>query len=343
MEAPLVSIVVPVFNSEKFISACIDSLLAQFYENFEVILVDDGSTDSSLQIMKSFEALDPRIVVLHQSNSGASSARNLALKIIKGKYVGFVDSDDVVCRHYISTLVNVAESRSVDLVLSNFFWWYPEEGRTVVHSSASSKEIAKSDFLDLVFSINLSEKIGPQGGYIANKFFRTDVLRGTFFNKKIVAAEDEFFCVDVLSKISRIYYSDVPLFYYRQHNNSLVHNEQFGFRHLDTRLELIEKVGNEFYSQAIAAYAQSVISNIGSLILSGRSELEGIRHLQRHAKKAYGYISFSPGCLKFVSPYFLRWRFFLLIYHFPAFVVSFCIFGLKFLNPRRIWNAVKMK
>src|SRR5690606_18531829 len=93
---PLISIVVPVYNSEKYLPECIESILNQNYANIELIIVNDGSTDNSLSIAEKFSENDSRIKILSQRNSGVSAARNLGISIAQGDYIGFVDSDDTV-------------------------------------------------------------------------------------------------------------------------------------------------------------------------------------------------------------------------------------------------------
>lgn len=95
---PEISIIVPVYNVEKYLKRCIDSILNQSFENFELILVDDGSTDNSGKIVDEYEGIDKRIRVIHKQNGGQGSARNRGLDIAKGNYIGFVDSDDWIHR-----------------------------------------------------------------------------------------------------------------------------------------------------------------------------------------------------------------------------------------------------
>ena len=104
-----VSIIVPVYNVEKYIEKCVNSICQQDYENLQVILIDDGSKDNSGRICDKFSEIDSRIVVLHQNNSGVSVARNNGLDVAEGKYIGFVDSDDYLEKDYISTLVQEME------------------------------------------------------------------------------------------------------------------------------------------------------------------------------------------------------------------------------------------
>ena len=105
----LVSVIVPVYNVEEYLSRCVESILTQTYHNLEVILVDDGSPDECPLICEEYARKDSRIVVLHQRNQGQSVARNYGLDIMKGEYLAFVDSDDAVERDYISNAIDLIE------------------------------------------------------------------------------------------------------------------------------------------------------------------------------------------------------------------------------------------
>ena len=109
MAQPKVSIIVPVYNVEKYIRRCIDSLKNQTLEDIEIILVDDSSTDSSLEICKKAAEEDSRIKVIHKVNEGAGLARNAALEIAEGEYIGFADSDDYIDKEMYKTLYEKAE------------------------------------------------------------------------------------------------------------------------------------------------------------------------------------------------------------------------------------------
>ena len=96
-----VSVIIPVFNAEKYLSQCLDSIVNQTLTNIEIICVDDGSTDTSFQILKEYEEKDSRVIVLSKSNAGAGTARNEGLKIAKGKYLSFLDADDFFERNML--------------------------------------------------------------------------------------------------------------------------------------------------------------------------------------------------------------------------------------------------
>ena len=112
----LISVIIPVYNVEEYLRECVDSVLKQTYQNFEIILIDDGSTDSSGDICDEYAGSDERICVIHQKNSGPSKTRNTGLENANGKYIYFLDSDDYIDYNALKLLVNTAESNNADLV-----------------------------------------------------------------------------------------------------------------------------------------------------------------------------------------------------------------------------------
>ena len=124
---PVISIIVPVYNVEDYLQNCVDSILAQTFDKFELILVDDGSTDSSGIICDEYAKRDFRVRVIHQPNQGVSAARNAALDIIRGTYIAFIDSDDYVSEDYLLTLFTAISDTSADLSFCGFFWQREDE------------------------------------------------------------------------------------------------------------------------------------------------------------------------------------------------------------------------
>lgn len=112
-----VSVIIPVFNAEKYLSQCLDSIVNQTLTNIEIICVDDGSTDTSFQILKEYEEKDSRVIVLSKSNAGAGTARNEGLKIAKGKYLSFLDADDFFERNMLECAYGKAEQDNADICI----------------------------------------------------------------------------------------------------------------------------------------------------------------------------------------------------------------------------------
>lgn len=120
--SPLVSVIIPVYNGEAYLSACIQSVVNQTYSHFEMIIVNDGSLDGSFAIMERHKCLDRRIVLINKSNEGPSSAREAGVNIAKGKYIQFLDSDDELLSDALEQLVNRAEVANADIVVAPFFF-----------------------------------------------------------------------------------------------------------------------------------------------------------------------------------------------------------------------------
>ncbi|WP_413307844.1 glycosyltransferase [Bacillus sp. 1P10SD] len=112
---PKISIVVPIYNVERYLPACLDTILEQPFSDFELILVNDGSTDNCLDICNEYSLKDDRINVVNKKNGGLSSARNAGIEVSTGKYIVFIDPDDQICENYLESLYNIVEKKNVML------------------------------------------------------------------------------------------------------------------------------------------------------------------------------------------------------------------------------------
>lgn len=148
----LVSIIIPVYNCEQYIHQCIDSVLRQTYREIEIILIDDGSTDNSVQILDNYRNVDKRVKVIHKNNEGVSIARNVGIDVSRGKYCAFIDADDFIHPNYISYLVHLAESNNVNIAISsqcrdNFFESIKEDDRIQIVSAENGTALFLSPHL----------------------------------------------------------------------------------------------------------------------------------------------------------------------------------------------------
>ena len=210
---PLFSIIVPVYNVEKWLPKCIDSILEQSYRDFELILVNDGSTDKSLEICTQFAQIDSRIVVIDKNNEGVSAARNIGIKNAKGKYICFVDSDDWVGYNYLSALINTQLKYNSQLVISGLNLYFKGE-----KSEYKVDEVVydKSNFLQLFSS---QEDIlfllrGP-----CCKLFDRDIIQSNSieFDQSIHYGEDAIFVLKYCLYCDLVAFSsDVSYQYYRR-------------------------------------------------------------------------------------------------------------------------------
>ncbi|MGL4570223.1 MAG: glycosyltransferase family 2 protein [Clostridium sp.] len=205
-----ISIIIPVYNSETYIKRCIDSILSQTFYKFELICIDDGSTDKSLEILYEYDCKDERIKVIKQKNGGPSKARNKGLEVAKGKYVAFVDSDDYLENEYLERLFE--KSMENDIIIAN----YKEE------TENNKKEI--KIFECLLDNKNNSEIIEEillgSGGYVWGKLFKYSAIseNNLKFDENINMCEDLIFIIDFFTKINYIGKSNESMYIYNKCN-----------------------------------------------------------------------------------------------------------------------------
>ena len=162
--APLVSVIVPVYKTEKFIHRCIDSVLNQTYSNWEMILVDDGSPDACGQICDSYAEKDGRIHVIHQENQGLSAARNAGIKICKGEWIYFLDSDDFIVEDALEKMIFFSKSGTYDIIMAGFSIIYADEARIAGLPDGKRRIIYRKSGEG---SFLMNCRILPMGNYIS--------------------------------------------------------------------------------------------------------------------------------------------------------------------------------
>ncbi|KRM21027.1 glycosyltransferase family 2 protein [Latilactobacillus graminis] len=162
-EEELVSIIIPVYNVASYLERCIQSLLDQTYKNIEIILVNDGSNDNSLDILNKFRKKDNRIIVISKENGGQASARNLGIKQSKGKYIMFVDSDDYVFSEFVAEPVHLMKKQNSDLVI--FDMLFIDGRRKEYRSSGVSIDKSSSMPMNKLYNKNLWENLNFPTGY----------------------------------------------------------------------------------------------------------------------------------------------------------------------------------
>lgn len=211
----LVTVIIPVYNVEKYIKKCIESVINQSYQSIEIILIDDGSTDGSAKLCKEYANLDSRIRFMHQSNKGVSAARNLGIDSAKGKYICFVDADDYVDEDYIQFMVRGLKEFNVDLSICSPLIEYTE-GRWRRQTTGFDKCLDKEEGL-----ISLFSRRGMFGGPIC-KLYKTDILNHYHirFHEELKMCEDNVFCYDYIRNCNKIYFSTRTLYYYCLNMNS---------------------------------------------------------------------------------------------------------------------------
>lgn len=150
----LISIIVPIYNVDSYLRKCFDSIISQTYSDFELILVDDGSTDDSPKICDEYARKDDRIIVIHKKNGGVSSARNAGLDIAKGKYIGFVDPDDYIVSEMYECMVNAIEKYKSDMVVCGYDYIDENGNVTRPYKVKGDEKLTQKQFISMPFNMS---------------------------------------------------------------------------------------------------------------------------------------------------------------------------------------------
>ena len=218
-----ISIIVPVYNSEKYIDKCLESLVNQTLNNIEIIIVNDNSTDNSLsKINRYLDIYDNIILIDKKTNEGVSKARNDALKVAKGKYILFVDSDDTIDYSTCNILYNAAIQNDIDIIMFNFEYVYLNNKHITSKINLVENKVYNS--IDMVKEILTTRN--NVHGHICNKFYKKDILISNRirFREDIKLYEDYLFNIETFLVSKSIKYLDLDLYYYLQHSNSSIRN-----------------------------------------------------------------------------------------------------------------------
>ena len=203
-----ITIILPVYNVEKYLPQCLDSIINQTFKDFECICVNDGSTDSSLSILQEYASRDNRIKIINQKNGGSSVARNTGIKNVNTKYITFIDSDDWIAENYLEILYNKIEETNADIVRASYKFYFQEENS---YKSAKIREIHK---------INTNSNIerlykGYAGAFVWAKIYKTSLIKDNniWFYEGFTAEDCPFSSLVYLYSKKIIFISDELLFY----------------------------------------------------------------------------------------------------------------------------------
>lgn len=229
MFTELISVIVPVYNVEKYLSKCIDSILEQTYKNLEIILIDDGSTDNSGLICDKYAEKDTRIKVIHKKNGGLSDARNKGIEASTGKYIMFVDSDDYIKNTMISAMYNHIISDNTDMVICRFV--HVDENGSVIKNFSSMPPyenivISSDDILKWFSKENVLYFI-----VACCKLYKSQLWNDIRFPVGKIY-EDEFVAHHIMGKCKQVSVIAEAYYYYLQHSGSIT-NSKITIKHFD--------------------------------------------------------------------------------------------------------------
>lgn len=255
-----ISIIVPVYNKEKYIERCITSILKQTYSNIEIIIVNDGSTDNSLKKCKKLQEIDSRIVIINQNNKGVSVARNTGLDVVTGDYIAFIDPDDTIDENYLLELINATTLLKFDLVVSkinciiddsNFYPYNPKNGYPIYF---------QEDFIKLFLNFKV-------GSAVWGKLFSKNAIGDIRF-KKLNINEDFIFIWEVIKK-SKLF-SETPDTCYNYYLNTEQSLSKAKFNeenmsmmeHIDTVINDVKKMYPKLTNDAKNYYGACLLHNL---------------------------------------------------------------------------------
>lgn len=216
------SIIVPVYKVEAYLTRCVDSILGQTFSDFELILVDDGSPDSCPAICDEYAQKDSRVVVIHKSNGGLSDARNAGLDIARGEYIGFIDSDDFIHPQMYEVLIHFAEKQSADIVRCDFYHFHEGDNLTfeeVRPEDVDSTCLEKFTLLSSYYPNNCFRFSST----VCNKIYKSMIFEHIRFPVGKYY-EDSYIQLSTIELCERVVMLSVPLYYYLQRDGSIMHS-----------------------------------------------------------------------------------------------------------------------
>lgn len=245
--SPKISIIVPIYNAQKTIERCIDSILNQDFSDFELILIDDGSKDNSGKICDTYVGKDQRVRVIHKENSGVSASRNLALREAKGEYLQFLDADDWITPNATRLLTESMETNGCDMVIADF---YRVIGERLSHKGSIDEDgvLSREEFAN-----NMMENPADfYYGVLWNKLYKRSIIEKyqLCMNPKISWCEDFMFNLEYIRHCENIFVLQVPIYYYVKTKGSLVSQSMSLTKTIKTKMMVFEYY-NDFYKQVL--------------------------------------------------------------------------------------------
>ncbi|GMN08308.1 hypothetical protein MTsPCn5_36970 [Croceitalea sp. MTPC5] len=303
-----ISVIVPIYRIEKYLSKCIDSLLDQSFTDFELILVDDGSPDNCPKICDDYARKDARVKVVHKENGGLLSARKAGLKNAKGKYISYVDGDDWVDKFYLDTLYRLAEANNSDLVVTGHFREFDGKIETIKPKSAGVYDHRKVQSLILPNAI-FSGRFCEHGisTYVWNKLFKKSLLIDILFDvpNEIIMGEDAAITYAYLAISKKVTISRIPTYYYRQRHDSIVksiENPQIEYYRLGLLMNFLKsklskvldkenldkQITYYLYSQILVRSGGLIFNKIGELVFNPFLKVESKSKVVVYSSGSFG-------------------------------------------------------
>lgn len=303
----MLSVIIPVYNSIKYLKKCVDSILAQTYLDFEILLIDDGSIDGSGILCDQYAIKDSRIKVVHQRNAGVSAARNAGLKIASGDYIVFVDADDFIDNQCFKRMYEEAIKGNADIVCCDCIKIVDGEKTDEFHTALTyriinNREIFCADFI-YVNSRECDQKEFYQS-VVWGKLFRADLIKSLQF-KSIQFGEDTVFMLELLKKNPKTILIPYVGYFYNQNDESVIRtaikknrDDIMAIDHVNTGaafVELAENCEEKIWDFANEFYAHKIYSALSTVIKNGSRDLyfKNYDSMCIHIERVLGFTKLS--------------------------------------------------
>lgn len=281
---PLISVIVPIYNVEKYLARCVDSIVNQTYKNLEIILVDDGSPDRCPQMCDDYAEKDSRIKVVHKKNGGLSDARNAGMAVATGEYISFIDSDDYVSDDFFGCLLDVMNKENSDIAECSVVKFYEDNRFDEFNDDLLKKTYDAQDAMSALIAEN------PFHQHVWNKLYKTELVKNISYAVGKLN-EDEFWTYQVFGGANKVSKFDKTMYYYFQRNSSIM-GVGYNIRRLDAlegkanRQKYIENNFPELSTQAKIDLYGSCIFACQSVLkfMSGADKKKALELIRKYRK-----------------------------------------------------------
>lgn len=253
----MISVIIPVYNVEKYIKRCLESVINQTYKDIEIIIIDDGSTDNSGIICEEYSKRDKRIKVVHTENAGAARARNIGLDMAKGEYISFIDSDDWIMLNFLSTLLYLCKDNDADIAKCETID-VKDENFKINNNNTEIKIYNSKEIMNSIYSQPKLFNVA-----VMNKLYKRKIFENLRFKEGVINEDEEILC-KLIYRANKIAVTNQILYCYFLSENSVTRSE-FRIKNLDileifeSRLKFLTDKGfHELYKQTEAQYLRII-------------------------------------------------------------------------------------
>lgn len=295
-----ISVIVPVYNGEKYLERCLESIRKQTYQELQILVIDDGSTDQTLFISREYEKKDSRIRVIHQENQGVSAARNRGIQEAQGEYLLFVDADDFIAENMAYSLYNhIKKAPDIDVAICNY-----AQGQKQIDEKKEIEILNQEEAMTRLFYRNSYQ------GFLWNKMFKAEIVKNNriTLDVGIPICEDLLFCSQYFALIKNAVYDHQVYYYYEDTGEGATRSDRFNSKRY-SMLDAYDRIERVLVQKRVKAAAQNYLSTICMLLLKmtlkykEETRNEYLQRLLTYMPKTSWKYLISPWQIKFKIAY----------------------------------------